>query len=115
MGSAAGLGWALLLANPEDCPTDDLQCILERLGMVGSSAAVGAALGVYLAGRLADTEPSAAGAVIGTLVGTAGAVGLLTLLEQSGADPGGAALVVGYTVVHGMITAAGSRVGAALR
>lgn len=116
VGSATGLGLGLLISRPDACGTDDIGCILERLGASGIAAAAGSALGAWGAGRWKNTEPSAIGAVIGSIAGVAAGVGMLELLERPGSgglDPVPA--FVAFTVTNGMVTALFSRIGAAIR
>jgi hypothetical protein len=116
VGSAAGLGLALIAFSPDRCPTDDIECILERLGAAGLAAAAGGSLGAWQLGRMEDTEPSLLGSVIGAIGGVAAGVGLLQLMESSGeGDPDPVVAFIGFTVTEGIVTGLFSRMFAALR
>lgn len=115
LGSAAGVGVGLALTGPEQCG-EDLGCALRALGTSGLLSSAAAPLGVRVAGAMGETRPSMGGAVIGSLAGVAAGVGMLKLLEES-TRPGirqVPALVV-HSATHGIVTALGSRIGAALR
>lgn len=114
-GSLVGLGAGLLLASPNDCD-EDLACMFERIGIVGLLSVVGAPAGTMLAGGWAGTRPSLLGAALGSVVGAAAGAGVLKLGEEigDGSIPVVYA-VIGYTGVHALLTAAGSRLGALIR
>jgi hypothetical protein len=116
VGAAAGLGLGLLIVRPDRCGSDDIVCILERLSVSGVTTAAGSTVGVWIAGRRHDTQPSLVGAVIGSLAGVAAGVGMLKLLEESTTgDPDPVPAFIGFSVTTGVVTAAFSRLGAALR
>jgi hypothetical protein len=115
LGSAAGFGLGLAIFDDDDCG-DDLACIFSDVAGVLFSAFTGAALGTWLLGRTADTEPSLGGAVVGSLAGAVAGLGVVKLLDE--ADPDldeGAAAVIGLALSQGVLSALGSRIGAALR
>lgn len=114
IGSVVGLGVGLLLVHPGRCPGEDVGCVLERLGLIALTTAVTAPLGAWSAGEFAGTDPSATGAAIAGLVGAAAGVGALRALSELGMEPRGVAAVVVYTVTQGLVTGAGSRIGAAV-
>jgi hypothetical protein len=114
-GSAVGFGTVVLLAADDDCG-EDLRCILGNAALAVTAATVGAAVGTYGTGRVFDTQPSGAGAIIGALAGAVAAVGLDHLLrEEAGLDMGEGATIVTFAVTQGALTALLSRAGAALR
>ena len=116
LGSLAGFGAGILLAEDQDCE-DDLQCELTQAGVAVGLATMGATLGNWAIGRAADTGPSFAGAAVGSLVGAAAGIGVVKLLDEmdSSSSPSQGAIVVGFSVTQGVLTALGSRIGAALR
>lgn len=116
LGSIAGLGIGLLLSDPGDCDNEDLQCILERLGIGLAASAGGAATGTLIAGHLGRSRPSAIGAGVGAITGVAAGVGVTHLLsEDLDVTNDGVILLLAYALTHGITTALGSRVGAWLR
>jgi len=115
LGSALGVGIGLLIADPGDCDGEDLQCILEGLGVTGLVAAATAPLGTVLAGRAYDTEPSMLGAVLGSVAGVAVGLGVIKLFDEAGVPLEGLGAGVAFTLSHGIVTALGSRLVAALR
>jgi hypothetical protein len=82
VGSAAGIGLALAVARPDECGSDDLSCTLEKIGIALVVSAGGAAVGDVLTGRMAETRPSTAGAVVGSLAGIVAGVGVVHLLSE---------------------------------
>ena len=116
LGSAAGFGLAVLINNPNECNNEDLACILEKVGVALVFSAAGAAAGDVIAGRLAETRPSTIGASIGSLAGLAAGFGVVHLIsEELDLSSNDAVLFVSYSLVHGMVTALGSRIGALIR
>jgi hypothetical protein len=114
-GSLVGVGLGILIAQPDDCG-EDLSCTLNDVALVGLSSAVGAAAGDFLVGRLARTDPDLLGAAVGAAVGAVAGAGLLKLLEEAGTGANeGAAAVISFSVTQGLLTAAGSRILAAIR
>lgn len=116
VGSLAGLGLGLLIARPDECNNEDLACILRGIGVAGLTAFAGAPVGAVLLGNLADSSPSVWGALIGSAAGLAAGAGLVHLADEVDDD----ALPVLYNLVifggtHGLLTALGSRIGAAIR
>ena len=109
-GSAAGFGAVVHFAG--DC-ADELSC---ALGTAAAAVLMGTAVsagGTYLVGRLAGTEPNGAGAIIGALAGAAAVVGVDHVL--SNVNTTDSRRRVAYALSQGLITAAGSRIGALLR
>lgn len=116
VGSAAGLGLALLAFSPDRCPTDDIECILERLGGAGLAAAAGGSLGAWQLGRMENTEPSLLGSVIGAIGGVAAGLGVIQLMENAGeGDPDPVIAFIGFSVTEGIVTGLFSRMFAAFR
>lgn len=114
-GSLVGVGLGILIAQPDDCG-DDLSCTLNDAALVGLSSALGAAGGDFLVGRLAGTDPDLLGAALGAVVGAVAGAGLLKLLEEAGTGASeGATAVISFSVTQGVLTAAGSRMLAAIR
>ena len=113
-GSLLGFGLVYLLGN--DCDVEDLGCNLETaFGAMALGTAVSAG-GAYLAGRLADTQPSGVGAVLGSVAGAAAGVGLWHLFtEELDLVNNDKAAVLSYSVAQGIVTALGSRIGRAIR
>jgi hypothetical protein len=115
LGSGVGVGLGLLISDPADCDAEDVACILEGLGVTGLVAAAAAPVGSVLLGRANDTEPSLLGAAIGSVAGIAVGLGVIKLLDEGGATLNGLGAGVVFTVSHGVVTALGSRLVAALR
>jgi hypothetical protein len=117
VGSALGIGLGLAIARPDNCPSnEDLACILRRLGTVGIVGVAGATVGTFVAGRWAASDPSIVGALLGAAVGAAAGIGLEHLVtEELNQSLGNAGAVVLFSVTQGILAAAGSRIGAALR
>lgn len=90
------------------CDVEDLACLLGRVGVIGIGSAVGAAWSGYALGHATDTDPSGLGSALGAVVGVAvGAAAVKGLEEMDVRSQWVAA--IGYTFVHGIVTAAGSR------
>ncbi|HEX6134784.1 MAG TPA: hypothetical protein VFZ24_12525 [Longimicrobiales bacterium] len=109
-GSAAGFGAVALLAG--DCAAE-LTC---ALGTATTAVLMGTAVsagGAYLFGRLAGTEPNGPGAIIGALAGAAAVIGVDHVLSNVNTSDSGRR--VAYALSQGLLTAAGSRIGALLR
>jgi hypothetical protein len=115
LGSAVGVGVGLLITDPGDCDGEDLQCILEGLGITGLIAAAGAPVGTLLAGYAWHTQPSLLGAALGSIAGIAVGLGVIKLFDEAGVSVGGLGAGVTFTLSHGIVTALGSRWLAALR
>lgn len=114
-GSLAGVLAGIFIANPDDCNNEDLACILQRLSVAGALSLVAAPAGTMLFGGLGDTGPNLPGAAIGSAAGVAAGVGLLKLSEEIDDDPIPILYgLVAYGLTHGLLTAIGSRIGAAL-
>jgi hypothetical protein len=91
-------------------------CNLRHAGTAILLATVGAASGVYLAGRLGETEPSTLGAVIGAVAGAAAGIGVVHLLtEELNLVSSDAGAIVGYAVTQGTVAALGSRIARVLK
>ena len=115
LGSAAGIGLGLAIAEPDECDAEDLACILRGVGAVGVAAAIAAPVGTYLIGSALDTQPSLWGAVLGSIAGLAAGAGVIKLFDETGNDVEGAAAVVAVSLTHGVVTAVGSRLVASMR
>jgi hypothetical protein len=115
LGSAAGLGLGILITDPGRC-SDDLTCTLESLGVALGISGAGSGIGSFLSGRLADTDPSTIGGLIGGLLAIPAGVGVAHLLsEEMELTREDFLLAASYSLTQGIITALGSRIGAALR
>ncbi|HJU72498.1 MAG TPA: hypothetical protein VJ717_02045 [Gemmatimonadaceae bacterium] len=114
-GAAAGslIGAAaahvILTQSRGACGSEDLRCLLGRLGAIGAASAVGAATGGYLAGRAANTHPSGWGSFLGAVVGIGAGAAAVKGLDEMGVR-GRLAVALSYAAVQGLVTAAGSRV-----
>jgi hypothetical protein len=117
VGSALGIAVGLAIAKPDDCPPeDDVACPLQRLSITGLVGIAGATLGTAVAGRWARSDPSIVGAFLGAAAGAAVGIGLEHLItEEMGQSLGNAGAIVLFSVTQGILAAAGSRIGAALR
>jgi hypothetical protein len=115
LGSAAGIGLGIAVADPDECDAEDLECILRGVGAVGLVAAVSAPLGTYILGDVLDTEPSPWGAALGSIAGLAASLGVIKLFDEAGNGVEGAAAVVVVSLTHGVVTAVGSRLLASMR
>ena len=108
-GSIAGfaLGYALLADN---CDTEELTCLLESAALTLVVSAVGATAGSHLTGRALDTDPSLVGGVIGSVAGVVAGIGAWHLVtEDLDIVNDRVPAVITYAVVHGAVTALGSR------
>jgi hypothetical protein len=113
-GSLAGFG--LVYSTSSDCESEDLVCNLRHAGTAALVATVGAGSGVYLAGLLGNTQPSALGAVLGAVAGLGAGIGVSHLLtEELNVVNSDAAAIVSYGVTQGTVAALGSRIARALR
>jgi hypothetical protein len=115
VGSLAGFGLGAL-AMRDSCEAEDLECYLDAVGAVVLSASVGSTLGAWAAGEIGGTEPSLLGAALGSLAGAVAGAGIIKLIDEAdsdGGDGGGAGFA--FVVTQGMVTALGSRIGAAVR
>jgi hypothetical protein len=113
VGSLAGFGAGVLFVD-DDCG-DDLDCILDAVGTVLLTASTGSTLGAWAFGKMADTNSSLVGAALGSLAGAAAGLGVIKLIDEAGGSGEGAGAVIGFSVAQEMVTALGSRIGAALR
>jgi hypothetical protein len=114
LGSAAGIGVGLAVARPDECDGEDIECILRGVGAVGLIAAVTAPLGTYALGNALDTGVSGWGALLGSVAGLAAGAGVIKLFDEAGENLDGAGAVVAVSLTHGVVTALGSRLAAAL-
>lgn len=116
LGSAAGFGLGVLISRVDECHSDDLQCTLEKVGIALGLSGAGAGAGSFLAGRIGATEPSGWGALIGGFVAIPAGIGVVHLIsEELELSRGDFVLAASYTLTQGLLSAIGSRIGAALR
>ena len=115
LGSLAGFGLGMALVDEDACG-DDLGCIFSGLGTVLLVSSAGAVAGTWVAAEIGDTDVSLGGAALGSVAGAAAGLAFLKVLEEI--EPGlddGASAIVSFTISQGIVTALGSRIGAALR
>lgn len=98
----------ILTGTRGPCGSEDLACLLGRLGVIGFASAAGAGGGGYLAGRGARTQPSAWGSVVGAVVGVGAGTAAVKGLDELGVR-GRWSAAIGYAIAQGLTTAAGSR------
>lgn len=119
LGATAGslAGFSLIyLTNKDDCDPEDLECTLETGALALATSTVGAAVGNILAGNAAHTRPSGWGAAIGAIAGSVAGIGTWHLFtEEINVSDSAAFAIAVYAVTQGIVTALGSRIGAALR
>ncbi len=115
LGSAATLTAYNVTDSCEDEPLETvISCVFDTgyLWFYGSLAM--STLGAYTTGRIADTDPSAPGALLGSFLGGwAGAA--LTEQIRDNMTENSAVTILSYGITHGLFTAIGSRIGASLR
>ena len=114
LGSAAGIGIGLAVARPDECDSENIECILRGVGAVGLIAAVTAPVGTYALGNALDTGVSGWGAILGSVAGLAAGAGVIKLFDEAGENIEGAGALVAVSLTHGVVTALGSRLVAAL-
>jgi hypothetical protein len=108
----AGLGYGIVRALHSECTSDGdlVSCTIgPAAGALLASTAL-SATGTILVGRAAGTNPSAAGAIAGAIVGAVAAVGVDHLVrEEFGIRTSRLGTGVTVAVTQGLITAIGSR------
>jgi hypothetical protein len=100
--------YVLLNNTRGPCGSEDLSCLLGRIGAIGVASAAGAAGGGYVAGRASHTQPSGAGSVLGAIVGVGLGAAAIKGLDELGARQRWIA-AVSYPIVQGLSTATFSR------
>lgn len=116
IGSLGGVLAGLAIARPDRCNVDDLKCTLAGLGAAGVGGTIGATLGAVVAGRSSGTNPSTPGAFVGAVAGAFAGAGIVHLLtEEVNLHLGKPVTLVAFSLAQGVLTAAGSRLGASLR
>ena len=116
VGSVAGVTVGLAVSGIDRCDSEDLACILSGLSIGGVGGVVGATVGTLVAGRLYNTRPSTAGAIIGSIAGVAAGLGVVHLFtEEASIRLGRVGGVLAFSGTHGLVTALGSRIGARIR
>jgi hypothetical protein len=115
VGSLVGFGVGALMARG-DCEAEDLECYLDAVGRVLLTASAGSTLGAWGLGKATGTNPSFIGAALGSLAGALAGAGAIKLIDEATSDgDGGGGAVIGFSIAQGVVTALGSRIGAALR
>jgi hypothetical protein len=104
--SAVSLGAAVM--SIDKCG-DDLGCGIGVIGLGLVGAAVLAPVADVVVGHAFNTKPSAIGAAVGSIVGSAAAIGLVYLITEAGGFQNEPEVIVAYAVPHGVFTALGSR------
>jgi hypothetical protein len=108
LGSLAGMG--LLVALTKACDTDDLACVITKVGAGGAIGVAGATVGTTFAARHTGSDRSVLGAALGGVVGTGAGLGIHWLLNRGTANNLGDWIVVPiFTLSQGTFAAAGSR------
>ncbi|MCI0435309.1 MAG: hypothetical protein L0271_16960 [Gemmatimonadetes bacterium] len=116
LGSGAGLGLGLLLADAGGCVSDDISCYIENAAIAAAISTIGSGLGTNLAGRIGSTRPSAVAGWIGAIAGAAAGIGVTHLLaEELDLTRSDLVLAFSYSITQGVVSAVGSRIGAWLR
>ena len=116
LGSAAGATLGLAVSGMDECNNEDLACMIQALGVAGIGSVIGATAGTVIAGKAVKSRPSVVGAFLGSLAGAAAGVGIVhALTEEVNLRLEKPGTIVVYTVTQGLVTALGSRLGAALR
>ncbi|HEY0673492.1 MAG TPA: hypothetical protein VGD27_14535 [Longimicrobiales bacterium] len=99
----------------KNCDFEDVVCEVASAAASAGVATAGSVGGVYLAGRVAHTNPSMLGATIGAVLGAGAGVGMWHFVREEVeigmSDSGAIAL---YAVTQGIVTALGSRIARAL-
>jgi hypothetical protein len=115
VGSFAGVVIGLAIARIDRCGDEALSCNLSALAVGAIAGTIVATAGTVIAGRLNETRPSPIGAFAGAVAGAfagAGAVHLLT--EEANVRLNRPVVLVVFSVAQGVLTAAGSRIGASI-
>ena len=116
LGSAAGVVLGLAVSKVDDCDVEDLECTIKGLGVAGVGSVIGSTAGVLLGGRSVKSRPSGIGALIGSLAGVAAGVALVHgMTEEVNLKLDKPTTIIVYSLAQGVLSAAGSRLGAALR
>jgi hypothetical protein len=111
VGSLVGFGLVYAVAA-DKCGVDDLRCDIASAGAAVLTATLLSTAGVYLAGRLADTEPHVPGAALGALVGAAAGIGVWHLIADNiNVNDSMPAGMIGFSVTQGTLAALGSALG----
>jgi len=115
-GGGAALGatvasGAFLLSVDDGACGDDFGCIIHAVTALAAVSTLGSVAGMWAAAAVAETDGSLWGGLAGALVGAA--AGLFAADRLGGDSDIGIAVSIGLT--QAIFTAAGSRIGAALR
>jgi len=115
VGSLAGVVTGLAIARIDRCGDEELSCNLSALVVGAIAGTIGATAGSVIAGRMNDTRPSPIGAFAGAVAGAFAGVGAIHLLtEEANVRLNRPVVLVVFSVAQGVLTAAGSRLGAAI-
>jgi hypothetical protein len=115
-GSLAGVVTGLAIARIDRCGDEELSCNLSALAVGAIAGTIGATAGTVIAGRANDTRPSTIGAFAGAVAGAFAGVGAIHLLtEEANVRLNRPGVLVVFSLAQGILTAAGSRLGASLQ
>jgi hypothetical protein len=115
IGSLAGVVTGLALARIDRCGDEELSCNLSALAVGAIAGTIGATAGTVIAGRTNETRPSPIGAFAGAVAGAFAGVGAIHLLtEEANVRLNRPVVLVVFSVAQGLLTAAGSRLGASI-
>jgi hypothetical protein len=116
IGSLAGVVTGLAVGRIDRCGDEELSCNLSALAVGAIVGTIGATAGAVIAGRTNDTRPSPIGAFAGAVVGAFAGVGAIHLLtEEANVRLNRPGVLVVFSLAQGVLTAAGSRLGASWR
>lgn len=114
VGSATGLLVGYAIARPDECSSDDIECIIDSLGVAALLSTIAAPAAVLLADRWRGTDGSVIGVGVGSLAGVAASLGTIVLLEETmGRELSRPVALLTFSLPHGFITALGARAGRA--
>jgi hypothetical protein len=115
IGSLAGVVTGLAIARIDRCGDEDLSCNLSALAVGAIAGTIGATAGTVIAGRMNETRPSPIGAFAGAVAGAFAGVGAIHLLtEEANVRLNRPVVLVVFSLAQGLLTAAGSRIGASI-
>lgn len=106
--AASALSLVVAVTSIDKCG-EDLGCGIGVIGLGLIGATVLAPVADVVVGRAFNTSPSATGAALGSIVGTAAGIGLVYLINEAGGFQAAPEVIVAFAVPHGILTAMGSR------